>query len=99
MIDKHEKKYDNMHRNGIFYALICINNHVLSCLISMLSGSQSKQVKHQHSQVSPWQWSITKVLEDTVGWKHTFSVNGVIDYKWGIGLHWLQEKVNLMVMW
>ena len=26
-----------MHRNGIFYALICINNHVLSCLINMLS--------------------------------------------------------------
>ena len=28
-----------MHRNKIFYALICINNHVLSCLISMLSQS------------------------------------------------------------
>ena len=28
-----------MHRNKIFYALICIDNHVLSCLISMLSTS------------------------------------------------------------
>ena len=26
-----------MHRNEIIYALICINNHVLSCLISTLS--------------------------------------------------------------
>ena len=26
-----------MHKNEIFYALICINNHLLSCLISMLS--------------------------------------------------------------
>ena len=26
-----------MPRNEIFYVLICINNHVLSCLISMLS--------------------------------------------------------------
>ena len=26
-----------MHMHEIFYALICINNHVLSCLISMLS--------------------------------------------------------------
>ena len=26
-----------MHRNKIIYALICINSHVLSCLISMLS--------------------------------------------------------------
>ena len=22
-------KYDNMHTNGMFYALFCINNHVL----------------------------------------------------------------------
>ena len=36
MIDK----YDNMYRNEIFYALICINNHVLSCLIRMLSEIQ-----------------------------------------------------------
>ena len=27
-----------MHRNEIFYALICINNRVLSCLFNMLSG-------------------------------------------------------------
>ena len=33
-----------MHRNEIIYALICINNHVLSCLISMLS-TVSKLVK------------------------------------------------------
>ena len=32
-------KYDNMDRNEIIYALICINNHLLSCLISMLSSS------------------------------------------------------------
>ena len=28
-----------MHRNEIFYALICINNHILSCLFSMLSDA------------------------------------------------------------
>ena len=29
--------YDNMHKNGIFYALICINNHVIigiNCTLS-----------------------------------------------------------------
>ena len=31
MIEMHSK-YDNMHINGMFYALFCINNHVLSCL-------------------------------------------------------------------
>ena len=36
MIEMHSK-YDNMHTNGMFYALICINNHVLSCLDCMLS--------------------------------------------------------------
>ena len=25
-----------MHMNEIFYAIVCINNHVLSCLFSML---------------------------------------------------------------
>ena len=30
MIDMNSK-YDNMHTNEIFYALICINNHVIVC--------------------------------------------------------------------
>ena len=36
MIDMHSK-YDNMHNNGIFYALICINNHIIKCINYMLS--------------------------------------------------------------
>ena len=28
MIEMHSN-YDNMHTNGVFYALICINNHVM----------------------------------------------------------------------
>ena len=24
-------KYDNMHKNGMFYALICINNRIIAC--------------------------------------------------------------------
>ena len=38
MIDIHSKHY-NMHKNGIFYALIYINNHKISCIICMLSMS------------------------------------------------------------
>ena len=30
-------KYDNMHKFGIINAFICINNHVISCINSMLS--------------------------------------------------------------
>ena len=30
MIDMHSK-YDNMHKNGMFYALICINNRIIAC--------------------------------------------------------------------
>ena len=30
MIDMHSK-YDNMHKNRMFYALIYINNHVIAC--------------------------------------------------------------------
>ena len=29
-------KYDNMHRNIMFYALICINNHVIANISCML---------------------------------------------------------------
>ena len=36
MIEMHSK-YDNMHINVMFYALNCINNHVLSCYDCMLS--------------------------------------------------------------
>ena len=36
MIDMH-LKYDNMHVNVILNALICINNHVNSCINCMLS--------------------------------------------------------------
>ena len=38
MIDKHSK-YDNMHKNGMFNALICINNHTISSISCMLSWS------------------------------------------------------------
>ena len=36
MIEMHSK-YDNMHINVMFYALNCMNNHVLSCQDCMLS--------------------------------------------------------------
>ena len=35
MIDVHSK-YDDMYKNGIFYALICINNHIIACQNDML---------------------------------------------------------------
>ena len=35
MIDMH-LKYDNMHKNEIFYALICINNDIITCINCML---------------------------------------------------------------
>ena len=41
-----------MHRNEIFYALICINNHVLSCLISMLSASVARMLALRYTMIS-----------------------------------------------
>ena len=35
MIDVHSK-YDNMHENGMLYALICINNHLIIIINLML---------------------------------------------------------------
>ena len=39
MIDMHSK-YDNMHKNGMFCALICINNLIIACINYMLSRHQ-----------------------------------------------------------
>ena len=36
MIDVYSK-FDNMHKNGMFYALIFINSHIILCIIFMLS--------------------------------------------------------------
>ena len=35
MINMHSK-YDNMHKNRIFYALICVNNLIITCIDCML---------------------------------------------------------------
>ena len=43
MIEIHSK-YDNVHINVMFYALNCINNHVLSCLDCMLSSNTLKSI-------------------------------------------------------
>ena len=37
MIDIHSK-HDNMHKNRMFYALIYINNHIITFIDCMLSG-------------------------------------------------------------
>ena len=42
MIDTHSK-YDNMHKNGIFYVLIYINNHVISGINYILSIVNEKE--------------------------------------------------------
>ena len=44
MIDMHSK-YDNMHENGMFYALICINNHIVTCLNCMLFVGSNNALK------------------------------------------------------
>ena len=45
MIDMHSK-YDNMHTNGMFNALICINNHVIACYHEP-GGDMHAHVPHQ----------------------------------------------------
>ena len=40
MIDMHSK-YDNMHKNVMFYVLIYINNHIIISISCMLSAPKS----------------------------------------------------------
>ena len=37
MIDMHSN-HDNMHKIETLYALICINNHIITCIDCMLSS-------------------------------------------------------------
>ena len=46
IIDMHSK-YDNMHKNIIFYALVCINNHVITGISYMLS----RTLRYEESRV------------------------------------------------
>ena len=40
MIDIHSK-CDNMHKNGMYYALICINNQIILCINCIISLYQA----------------------------------------------------------
>ena len=48
MIDIYSK-YDNMHKNGMFYALICINNHIIACQSCVLSIIRNIKVKNHNA--------------------------------------------------
>ena len=44
-------KYDNMHKNGIFYALIYINNHIIisiNCKCMAHKGANHLSAMHAH---------------------------------------------------
>ena len=41
MIDMHSK-FDNMHKNEMFYALLCINSHVITSINYVLSRIQEE---------------------------------------------------------
>ena len=43
MIDIHSR-HDNMYKNGISYALICINSLIISCVNCMLSSIRFSHV-------------------------------------------------------
>ena len=59
MIDMHSK-YDNMHNNGMFYALIYINNYIIACyqMTWMVLGSY-----RLHQQVAKVASSTQRVYE------------------------------------
>ena len=50
-----------MHKNEMFYDLICINNHVLSCLVSMLSSintlGSGEEIRNRGEAIDgPWMY-------------------------------------------
>ena len=52
MMNMHSK-YDNMHKNGMIYAVKCTNSHVISSINSMLSDFMFCLVHLERKGVSP----------------------------------------------
>ena len=50
MIDIHSK-YDNMRKNVMFYSLICINNHIMTCIYYMLLTNRPLLLLYSHSPI------------------------------------------------
>ena len=55
-----------MHRNEIIYALICINNDVLSFLISMLSRGHERDIKRWVREIEDRE---EREREEKEGWE------------------------------
>ena len=58
MIDIHSK-YDNMHKNGMFYALIYINNHIITFINFILlerkgSDRESEKTNERKRGADVW---------------------------------------------
>ena len=45
-------KYDNMHIFGMIIAFNCINNHVISCINSMLSYLENSLILRRFNPIS-----------------------------------------------
>ena len=64
-------KYDNMHTFGVVNVFICINNHVNSCIISMLSKIKRTPESHTTMQVTPQPLQTSNSFDVLVGLKQT----------------------------
>ena len=60
MMNMHSK-YDNMHKNGMIYVLKSTNNHVISSISCMLSGTDDIQFMHELTWL-PMQFKALNIL-------------------------------------
>ena len=73
-------KYDNMHIIGVINDFICINNHVNSCINSMLSVNPFEGI-----EPIACKWLFTmKIVVDK--WVDTFKASSIVQ-----GYHQMQE--------
>ena len=67
MIEMHSK-YNNMHQNGMFYALIYINNHIIACINCVLSTTSQALNKDLTSGVTRRFVFTCDEPKSSVGW-------------------------------
>ena len=80
MIDMHSK-HENMHKNKIFYALICINNNIITYIDYMLSHIRSSVTPINANIVTcKWVFTIKKNPYDIVACHKTWLMAHEIDH-------------------
>ena len=88
MIKLHSK-YDNMHKNEIFYALICINNHIFECQYCKLSDTKDMLWMDNRILIMTYEYFASfHLMFSSKFWKFIYLKTKLMDFITNITQEW-----------